>query len=80
MRDHVWVLFVLADISKHFEERNLPEVAAVIEETIFTVESGILSPSSKAGVSKASSPARRRHGDLSNRSNVIDISVVENSL
>lgn len=47
MKDHVWVMFALADISTYFEERNLPQVAAVLQETIRGVEAEILSsPSS----------------------------------
>jgi len=58
MRDHVWVLFVLADISKYFEERNLPQVAAVLEETIFSVESEILSQPCKTKTSETVTPLR----------------------
>lgn len=45
MQRHTWVLFVLADMSRYFEESGLPQVAATLEESILAVERGILSQS-----------------------------------
>ncbi|WP_146348500.1 hypothetical protein [Falsiphaeobacter marinintestinus] len=44
VQDHVWVLFMLAEISKYFEEENLNQAAAVIEGAIFNIEDAILAP------------------------------------
>ncbi len=73
MRDHVWVLFVLADISKYFQEANLPKVAAVLEKTLFSVEAEILKPPSKTSGAEILASVRCAHNDLPDRSNVHDI-------